>query len=83
MAYVGQRFTHRTFLDPTWRPGPGQTHKRDAPHAQMVVTRVKMYTVFYRYAQQTHRQASRPVWAMDAAQFDWLYPQAPPSAQGG
>lgn len=75
MARVGQRFTHHTFLDPTWRPGPGQTYKRDAPRAQMVVTRVKMYTVFYRYAEQTHKQASRPAWAMDAAEFDRRYPQ--------
>lgn len=44
-ALVGARFTHHRLLDPSWRPGPGERYA-DAPHAEMVVTRVTAYTVW-------------------------------------
>lgn len=45
----GDEFVHATFLDVTWKPGPGQKYA-DAPHARMVVTRVTATTVYYRLA---------------------------------
>ena len=48
----GMTFTHWAFLDPDWKPGPGQKY-RDGPKALMVVTRVDRFTVWYGYAPTT------------------------------
>lgn len=45
----GMTFTHWAFLDPDWRPAPGQKY-RDAPKATMRITRVTATLVYYSYA---------------------------------
>lgn len=46
----GFRFTHRTLLDTQWKPGPGQTWRKDAPLAECVVTSVRGESVYFTYA---------------------------------
>lgn len=48
----GYVFTHDSFLDRDWKPGPGQKYV-DGPKAEMVVVRVTTTTVWYGYAGQT------------------------------
>lgn len=56
----GMTFTHWAFLDPDWKPGPGQKY-RDGPKALMVVTRVDRFTVWYGYAPTTKPGPRGPV----------------------
>lgn len=67
-AYRGQRFTHKHFIDPGWEPGPGEKY-RDAPKAEMVVTRVTLGGVYYGYA-----QTGKGGWYMDRPTFEQTYP---------
>jgi hypothetical protein len=66
-------FTHKHFLQPGWKPGPGEKYK-NGPKALMVVTRVKMYDVFYTYVDATPKQVSRGAFCMSRYQFDRDYP---------
>jgi len=66
----GDRFTHRSFVDPEWTPGPGERYA-DGPRALCEVTRVAGGTVFYRFA------SGSGSWRMDLAQFEGLYGPGP------
>lgn len=74
-AYRGQRFTHKHFIDPDWKPGPGEKY-RDAPKAEMVVTGVSLGGVWYGYAEPPGRAG----WHMNRPQFEQEYPAEERSA---
>lgn len=80
---VGKEFTHDKFLQPGWKPEPGQTYKRDSPKARMVVTRVKMHYVFYGYANPTHEQTSRGGHMLERGEFVRRFPEACEEAPRG
>jgi hypothetical protein len=65
----GFRFTHRTLLDLSWTPGPGQKYA-DAPKAACTVTRVTAGMVWYGYT-----KAGRSVggFCSDRAAFERNY----------
>lgn len=63
----GLTFTHLTWIDPDWHPGPGQ-HLADGPKAEMVVTRATKTTVYYTYAGGT-----KGAWKMARAEFTKRY----------
>lgn len=63
----GFRFTHKSFLNLGWTPGPGQ-HLADGPKAEMVVTKVTADTVYYTYAGGT-----KGAWWMARAEFTERY----------
>lgn len=68
---TGFRFTHQSFLDRNWNPAPGHT-MREAPKAEMVVTRVTSSRVWYAYADGEDFQigASRhSSWVTDRSTF--------------
>lgn len=65
----GDTFTHNSVLDPDWTPGPGQTYRRNSPHALMVVTAIRQGTVYFRYAH--YRNVSG--WCTDLATFEARY----------
>lgn len=50
----GDLFRHATFLDPYWKPGPGERYA-DAPRAVCQVTAVRKGQVFYTYADHPGR----------------------------
>lgn len=63
----GTVFTHLSFLDPDWTPGPGQ-RVVDGPRARMVITRATVQTVWYGYVGD-----SKGGWRMDRVEFERLY----------
>lgn len=65
----GLQFTHHTFLDTDWKPGPGQRYV-DAPHVRMVITRVSSTTVWYGHADDEH---PRVAWRKDRGSFEDEY----------
>ena len=65
---VGAFFTHKTI-----KANPQDKH---SPGAQMVVTGVKMHWVHFRYANPTSKQAGRPGFGLDYAEFVRNYPEA-------
>ena len=63
-------FTHDSFIDPGWAPGPGE-HYSDAPKATMRVHKVDSHTVWYGYS--VGKRISG--WRMDREDFESRYYQ--------
>lgn len=45
----GMTFTHKMFVDQSWKPLPGESWSHDAPNATMVITSVWSTKVYYDY----------------------------------
>lgn len=65
----GMTFTHHSFLDTDWQPGPGQRYV-DAPKRRMVITRVDRRTVWYGHAADEKPKAA---WREARAVFEEEY----------
>lgn len=67
-ARRGQRFIHRSILQPGYQPGPGEKYK-DGPKAEMIVTHVTSTRVWYGYAlfESSH-------FTMERGKFEERYP---------
>lgn len=46
MIEVGRAFVHDSYIEPDWKPEPGQKYS-DGPKAEMLITRVTSLTVWY------------------------------------
>lgn len=72
MAKRGQRFTHKHFIQPDWKPNVEAGEKyRHGPKAEMVVRQVLGSSVIYGYADD----AEGGGFLMDRATFDKTYPE--------
>jgi len=68
-----QTFTHRHFIDPHWRPAPGQKHSQ-GPKAQMRITRATRTMVWYTYL----HDPGPAQWHMSRHDFEVQYPDVLP-----
>lgn len=54
----GGVFRHKSMMDLTWTPQPGQTWTKDAPKAYMEITCATRLQVFYKYVTNDEPQGT-------------------------